>query len=311
MQRRTRRPNPQLSGSPRIPRIRPTTSVVQPYGVYRAGAAFQSADARMRIDPIKNGVRVTNREIVLDVTRSATAGAVPSGVDSLGYMFVDSSTVAPSPGAGQLGTNLWIGQYAKLYDKFIPRKTKFEFVSSLPFTAVGQVGHYFDSDPNPVAPTTFRGISGNVYAQSVHCSQPQELTLRPNQMDRLPQYQASANATDATTGRVGVYQLVNTPITLPTSTTGTVSIGVVWMEYEVDFLNPSNPQTASPATVIISSEKKSRIDSQVIADARPALDKLFSEMRINVPVSQVDNFNKTLTPILSQMVLANLRKDEL
>jgi len=266
-------------------------------------------DARMRIDPIRNGVRVINREIIQTINRTATTGNVAVGTDSIAFMFVNSATPVPSPGSGNIGSNKWIGQYATLYDKFRVKKLLFEFKPSQPVTAIGQVGMYFDADTSPVAPTTFDQISGNVYAQSAHVSQSQTLVVRPNQLNRLPQYVTSASSTESGAARVGVIQLVNTPVATTTSITGPVSLGVLWMEYEIEFLNPSAPTSASPAA--LASLDSTKLAEDVSAELRTAYDGWITKVGINLPTGTIDQLNSTITQHTIDTVLSKLRHVEL
>jgi len=283
--------------------------LIQPQAQMSAGSAYSMPDARMRIDPIRNGVRVINREIIQTINRTATTGNVAVGTDSIAFMFVNSATPVPSPGAGDIGSNKWIGQYATLYDKFRVKKLLFEFKPSQPVTAIGQVGMYFDADTSPVAPTTFDQISGNVYAQSAHVSQSQTLVVRPNQLNRLPQYVTSASSTESGAARVGVIQFVNTPVATTTSITGPVSLGVLWMEYEVEFLNPSAPTSASPAT--LTSSQSTKLAKDVSAELRTAYDGWIAQMDINLPTGTIDKLNSTITQHTIDTVLTKLRHVEL
>lgn len=283
--------------------------LIQPQAQMSAGSAYSMPDARMRIDPIRNGVRVINREIIQTINRTATTGNVAVGTDSIAFMFVNSATPVPSPGSGNIGSNKWIGQYATLYDKFRVKKLLFEFKPSQPVTAIGQVGMYFDADTSPVAPTTFDQISGNVYAQSAHVSQSQTLVVRPNQLNRLPQYVTSASSTESGAARVGVIQLVNTPVATTTSITGPVSLGVLWMEYEVEFLNPSAPTSATPAA--LASLDSTKLAEDVSAELRTAYDGWITQVGINLPTDKIDQLNSTITQYTIDTVLSKLRHIEL
>lgn len=283
--------------------------LIQPQAQMSAGAAYSMPDAKMRIDPIRNGVRVINREIIQTINRTATSGNVAVGTDSIGFMFVNSATPVPSPGAGNIGSNKWIGQYATLYDKFKVKKLLFEFKPSQPVTAIGQVGMYFDADTSPAAPTAFEQISGNVYAQSAHVSQSQTLVVRPNQLNRLPQYVTSASSTEFGAARVGVVQFVNTPVATTTTITGPVSLGVLWMEYEVEFLNPSSPTSATPAA--LTSAQSNKLAEDVSSDLRTAYDGWIAQAGINLSTAKVDQLNSTITQHVTNAVLSKLRHVEL
>nr|UHS72317.1 MAG: putative coat protein [Tombusviridae sp.] len=227
-----------------------TTNLVQPRAQRSLGVVVTQEAARMQMDPIRNGIRVRNREIVKTISRSATTGAFPFSADAVGWRFMNSQTTQPaSPGAGSLGPYLWLGQLATLYDKFIIRKLHFEFIPSLPFTSTGQVAMYWDSDPDPIFPSNFQQVSGNVYAKAVQISQPCTLAVRPNQVNRLPQYQTSmaSGSPSADTATAGWLVFVNQDGSLSTATTGVISLGTIWVDYEIEFLNPGNPTLGSPA----------------------------------------------------------------
>nr|UHS72049.1 MAG: putative capsid protein [Tombusviridae sp.] len=235
-----------------------TLNIIQPKPQRTVGTVFTREQARMQVDPIRNGIRVRNREILQSVVRTTNAaGAVPSGTDSFAWRFNNAQIAPPaSPGAGTLGPYLWLGGIAQLYDKYRIMKLKFSFVPSLPFTASGQAAMFWDSDPRPVAPTLFQQISGNVYAKSVQISQPLELTVRPNQVNRLPQYQTSvSDAADSDTGTVGWLQFINQPGIMPgVAAASQLALGTIWMEYEIEFLNPGNPALGQPAAVAVATK---------------------------------------------------------
>nr|UHS72110.1 MAG: putative capsid protein [Tombusviridae sp.] len=231
-----------------------TRNLVQPRAQRTLGVAVTQEAARMQMDPIRNGIRVRNREIIKSITRTATTGAIPFGADGIAWRFNNAQTGEPaSPGSGVLGPYLWLGQLATLYDKYIIKKLHFEFIPSQPFTATGQVAMYWDSDPDPVTPTTYQQVSGNVYAKAVHVSQPNSLSVRPNQVDRLPQYQTSVSVVGSQdTGTAGWLMFVNQPGSLTSATTGVVALGTLWVDYEIEFLNPGNPTLGQAAAVAVS-----------------------------------------------------------
>lgn len=222
---------------------------IQPKTSKNAHVVMVKEMARMVTDPIRNSVRVRNRELIKEITRPATTGTAQFGADVIDIRFVNSQVLPPaSPGTGPLGPYSWLGRTASLYDKYRIVKMKAEFISSMPFTTVGQIGMYFDSDPQAAAPTSFQQIGGgNVYAASVHVSQPLDLMVRPNQLNRLPQYQTSVPATGGdTSGTAGKLIIANTLISTDGVAT-TLSLGNLWLEYEVEFYNPGNPALATPS----------------------------------------------------------------
>jgi len=263
-----RRNNRRRRGPARMQRARNT---VQPQPQRSLGVVMINDAARMKMDPIRNGIRVRNREIVRSVTRTATTGSIPFGADSVGWRFNNAATTEPaSPGSGNVGPYMWVGQLATLYDKYVIRRLRFEFVPSQPFTATGQVAMYWDSDPEPVLPTSYQQISGNVYATAAHISQPNVLVVRPNQLNRLPQYQTSVapGSTANDTGTVGYFNFVNQPGSLPSTTSGVVALGTIWVEYEIDFINPGNPTLGQPASVLTMEEEVEQLSDKVASLAR-------------------------------------------
>lgn len=271
-----RRINRNRRGFGRLPNTM-TRNLVQPRAQRTAGVVVTQEAARMQLDPIRNGIRVRNREIVKTISRAATTGAIPFGADAIAWRFNNAQIAPPpSPAESVLGPYLWLGQLATLYDKFIIKRLHFEFIPSLPFTATGQVAMYWDSDPFPVTPSSFQQVSGNVYAKAVHISQPNTLAVRPNQVDRLPQYQTSVTtaAADFGTGTSGWLMFVNQPGSLSSATTGDVSLGTLWMDYEIEFLNPGNPALGQPAATVTP-------DVESLARRVEQLTRLVNAVRVN------------------------------
>jgi hypothetical protein len=224
-----------------------TSNLVQPRFQRTLGTVVTQDAARMQLDPIRNGIRVRNREIVKVITRTATTGAFPFGVDRVDFFFDNTITAQPaSPGNGPMGPYLWLGQLATLYDKYRIVRLEYEFISSMPFTTTGQVGAYWDADPISLPASNFQQLSGNVYAKSTQVSQPFKLAIRPNQVDRLPQYQTSALAGSSAqdTAKTGSINLLTSDGLLSSNATGSFTLGTLWMEYEIEFINPGNPSTA-------------------------------------------------------------------
>lgn len=262
-----------------------------------------------RVRMTENGMEITNTEIAFRVNRTATGGTVPEATDGLNFMFVNSSTPKPSPGYGNIGTDKWAGSMALLFDKYKVKKLDFWFKPSLPVTATGQVGLYFDPDTIPNPPLTLDAITGNAYAQLDHVSQKQHLMVRSSQMNRLPQYVTSAGSTEYQVGRMGVLFCVNSALALTSTVTGPVSLGVVMMTYTIEFINPSNAALASVPTIGPSRLKE--ITEQVVAEGKIHADKVFASERINLPVSTIDRLNNTLTTHVTNLVLAKLGHLEL
>lgn len=225
-----RRPNrqrrqPAVRGRSDLVPMAPHT-MVQPAGP----VGLSNPSLGMRISQTANGVRVRNREIVFTWNATATAGVIPESGNSH-LMSFDTGTLFPSTS--------WLGRLAQLYDKWVPHRLNFTFVPSLPFTTSGQIGLWYDSDPTIHVALTFASLSGNVYAVTSHVSQPVVLAVRPNQLNRLPQYLTDPDSGDSGAS-AGSLNFCNTAIGLADSAAaGSTSIGYIWADYDITLLNPS------------------------------------------------------------------------
>lgn len=181
---------------------------------------------------------VRNRKIILELTASATTGAIPTGGTASPLAF----------GAGTAFTSAqWLYGIANLYDKFIVRRFRFIYQPIVPVTTSGTVALWFDSDPTATAaPLSYLAVSGNMNAKTASIFSPIELDLRPDQLNRLPQYITTLNgaAVSNLVGSVGVLKYANSAAVFSGSTTtGTVATGYLWADYEVELLNPSTGLT--------------------------------------------------------------------
>lgn len=262
-----------------------------------------------RIRMTKNGMEVTNDELAFRVSRTATTGTIPSGTDALNFQFANSPAPTPSPGSGNIGTNKWIGQLAVLFDKYVVKSLVYEFKPALPFTVAGQIGMYFDPDTQGVLPTSLDAITGNAFAQIDQVSQKQTLKVRKSQMNRLPQYVTSAGPTEYQVGRMGTLVFVNSEINLAAATSGGVSLGIVWVTYTVEFINPSNALAATPAA-LTKEQRKSLLESVVLSN-RNVVDAAAEKEKLNLGVSALDRLNGTITSSVVNLVLAKLGHLEL
>lgn len=177
---------------------------------------------------------VRNREIILELTAAATAGAIPTGGTSSPLAF----------GAGTAFTSSqWLYNLAASYDKFVVRRFRFVYQPILPVTTSGTVAIWFDSDPTAIAvPSGYSSVSGNMNAKTASIFAPIELELRPDQLNRLPQYLTALNGAGGSslTASVGVLKYANSAVVLSSAITGTVSTGYLWADYEIELLNPSS-----------------------------------------------------------------------
>lgn len=182
----------------------------------------------------KDRIIVRNREIILALTASATLGAIPA-----------SGTASPLAfGAATAFTSAqWLFGLGNLYDKFIVRKFRFIYQPILPVTTSGTVALWFDSDPTATAvPLGYTSVSGNMNAKTASIFSPIELDLRPDQLNRLPQYITllGGSAVSSLVGSVGVLKYANSVAMIAGSNfSGTVETGYLWADYEIEFLNPS------------------------------------------------------------------------
>lgn len=180
-------------------------------------------------------VMVSNTEIALDVTGTLASGVIPQGGAIRVFRFDSTAT------GNNLNTTTWLNGMAKLYDKFIIRKLRLRWVPSVPVTYAGQIAIRWDSDPGKVTTDVgVKAISGDMNATATQVFNAMSLNVLNNQLNRLPQYETFSAAGDTGVGTVGSMNVAYTAITSPTSTaTGSLSLGLLWMDYVVEFLNPS------------------------------------------------------------------------
>lgn len=182
-----------------------------------------------------SSVIVSNREIAISVTGTATTGVIPAGGAICIMQFMTGIN------AKYLDISRWISKIAGAYDKWILKSLTLHFVPALPFTAAGMYSLFFDADPTrSAAPTGVLATSGDMGAVSKQIYSEATYNAKHEQLNRLPQYETypggTVNVADALIGSIN---LSWDAITLASAATGTVSIGNVWMEYTVQFLNPS------------------------------------------------------------------------
>jgi hypothetical protein len=182
-------------------------------------------------------ITVSNREILATIAGTATGGIVPAGSALVAFRFANSAT------AIALGTALWINRIAQAYDKWRIKSLTLSYQPSLaPGTTGGQIAYCWDSDPSRTsAISTIVNMSGNMRAQMHHVVEPSILKVLTNQMNRLPQYETFPVTTDLIGGVIGTVNVAWDPISLGNqAATGSMTVGRVFMDYEIEFLNPSN-----------------------------------------------------------------------
>lgn len=184
----------------------------------------------------KNGrITVCNTEIALDVTGTLAAGVVPAGGAIRVFRFENVAT------GNNMNTTMWLNGVAKLYDKFIIKKLRLRWVPSVPVTYAGQVAIRWDSDPGKTtADSGVKAVSGDMNATASPVFNAMSLNVMHNQLNRLPQYETFSSTSDTGVGTVGSINVSFTNITSPTATAvGALSLGLLWIDYELEFLNPS------------------------------------------------------------------------
>lgn len=186
-------------------------------------------------------LRLKNTEIALEIVGTAAAGVIPAGGAIRVIRF--SNTAGPSVFLDQ---SRWIGRLATLFDKFTLHTLKLRYVPSLPVTWAGQVALRFDADTGKITPdASLLAVSGDMYAKATQVANAIENKVDLKQIDRLGQYETFAAPNDTGIATIGSINLAYSSLTAPSNTTtGAVTIGYVWMDYDVEFLNPSNVVTA-------------------------------------------------------------------
>lgn len=148
---------------------------------------------------------------------------------------------------GAFPTNSWLVGLAKLYDKYRVIRLNLSFQPALPVTTGGVIGMWFDANIVAITNPTFSDLSGNMNAKTSSVHEPMQLQVRPDQMNRVPYYLAH-NSVGGTTSTdlaaVGQMYLIWSAITLSNAAAaGATTLGYLWVDYEVELLNPSSPST--------------------------------------------------------------------
>lgn len=213
----------------------PPATRLQPQGWTAPLKAYRTG--RPTVTSAGDRIRVRNTEIALEVVATATAGNIPAGgaIRVLRFQNAAGPTVF-------MDQSRWLTKLALAYDKFKIHKLKMRWVSSTPTTWAGQVALRFDSDPSKVTPdASVVGVSGDMLAKSAHVSNSFDNAVMTDQLNRLPQYENFPATGDTAVATVGSINLSYSSLTAPANTVaGAVTIGYVWMDYDVEFFNPSN-----------------------------------------------------------------------
>lgn len=177
---------------------------------------------------------MSNTEIALEVQGSVNSGVIPASGAIRVFRFEDTAT------GNNMNNTRWLTKLAKAYDKFKIRKLHLRWVPSLPVTYGGQVALRWDSDPSKTtADSGLLAVSGDMRAVATAVYNQAENRVLSDQLNRLPQYETFPVSGDTGIATVGSINLAYSGITPPAGVTGVVNIGYVWMDYEVEFINPS------------------------------------------------------------------------
>lgn len=190
---------------------------------------------RPNIRSLGDRIIVQNTEIAIEVTGTIATGTIPAGGAIRVFRFENVAT------GNNMNTTRWLTKLAIAYDKFKIRKMNLRWVTALPVTYGGQVALRWDSDPSKTAVDTgLLAVSGDMRAVATAVYNSCENRVMQDQLNRLPQYETFSTTNDLGIGTVGSINLAYSTITPPSGVTGTVTLGYVWMDYEIEFINPSN-----------------------------------------------------------------------
>lgn len=215
----------------------PPRSIVPRQGFTQQQALMRTG--RPKVRSIGDRIIVSNTEIAIEVNGTVATGVIPAGGAIRVFRFENVAT------GNNMNTTRWLTKLALAYDKFKIRKLNMRWVTSLPVTYGGQVALRWDSDPSKTAVDTgLLAVSGDMRAVATAVYNSAENRVMTDQLNRLPQYETFPQAGDTGIATVGSLNLAYSTITPPSGVTGTINIGYVWMDYEVEFYNPSATATA-------------------------------------------------------------------
>lgn len=186
----------------------------------------------------QGSIFLTNREILVTLTGTAAAGVIPAGTAIKSFMFT------PGTSSYILDDAYWLTKIARAYDKWRIIKLELSYQPSLaPGTTGGMLGYVFDSDPSRnTAIPSIPAMSGEMRSLIQHVVEPSTLKVLTSQLNRLPQYETFPIIGETTSvAQIGTCNVAWDPISLGASTiAGNLTIGRIFMDYEIEFLNPSN-----------------------------------------------------------------------
>lgn len=219
------------------PATRPNM-VVQPRG-WEVAQIIQTGRPTIQTSKSADRIRVTNRELFATISPIFVAGSAPAGGNafSLGFGAV-ATFVFNSAG--------WLFGIAANYDKFRVVNIKFVWQPQMPVTTGGIVALWFDSDPEAtLAPAAYKDCSGNMNAKTSMVFEPMEILLKPDQLNRLPQYLTTyLNIAPIVpdTAIVGNAKFsYSTIVSANAALAGATDIGNLWVDYDIEMINPSRP----------------------------------------------------------------------
>jgi hypothetical protein len=219
--------------------------------VYPATRLLAMRPRAPRIATVKDGIRVKNREIVLQVDRTFVAGSAPFTVNTRRLGFSN----AADTGSGLFGNTTWWGRMATLYDRFKIHNLKLQFEPTLALTHSGQVACYVDPDFDPTVPSSFLQMSGNDKVVAKQVCWELNRDYGSSHFNRLPWYDTTQGV--SSTGTAGTIVLATSAIASPVAGfAGVYTCGYLWMEYDVEFTIPSNPATATPPAALAAKESQ-------------------------------------------------------
>lgn len=193
-----------------------------------------------KLMPGKGGTTVIHREIVATIT-----GDISNGVIS-GNSVISRMSFGTKP--GQLSPLTWVGRLASNFDRFKVNKASYEFVPLVPHTTGGATIIRYDPDPFQQRATDFITESANQNARSKQVYLANKVVVQKNQLNRLPSYicQPGADA-DTSVGEAGSCHLTTSDVLLLSSATAkSYTIGHLWLDYSITFMNPSQNNSTSP-----------------------------------------------------------------
>jgi hypothetical protein len=210
----------------------PPRSIVQRQGFAQQQSLMRTGRPKVRSEGDR--IIVSNTEIAIEVNGAIVSGVIPAGGAIRVFRFENTAT------GNNMNTTRWLTKLAQAYDKFKIRKLNLRWVTSLPVTYGGQVALRWDSDPGKTAAdASLLAVSGDMRAVATAVYNSATNRVMTDQLNRLPQYETFPATNDTGVATVGSINLAYSTITPPAGVTGTVNIGYVWIDYEVEFLNPS------------------------------------------------------------------------